>query len=328
MSYTPKTFGIVLNRFFEILRAHWKMLIGVGLIPAAGFALMMVAIVGIMFWKFIPLIQQTPQNPDPTVILKIFVLMLPLYPIMLFVISLYIAALATATTRINRGEQVTIGIAWQQAFSHIGRYFWLLIRMMLVILLPMIAILTLVIGGSAGLIALITHNHPDSANFMLLIPILVLCYLGIMVYNIWVMVRFSLSYFASVSENLTAAQSMARSWLLTRNAFWRIFGVVLVVYLMIYAVQFVVMFAVEFVVIIVVFLVAAMGVTQQSPAFPILVGIAAIFATLFFTLLYSLIHAALATALSILYEDQRMRLTPIQEINSFPPITPDEAQPA
>jgi hypothetical protein len=328
MSYTPKTFGMVLNRFFEILRGHWKTLISVGLIPAAGFALMMVAIAGIMFWKFLPLVQQNPQNPDPTIVFKIFEFVFPLYPVMLFIMSLYIAAIATVTTRINRGEQVTIGIAWQQAFSHVGRYFWLMIRMMLVILLPMIAILTVVIGGSAGLIALLSHNHTDSSNFVLLIPIIVLCYLGIMAYNIWVMIRFSFSYFASVSEDLTAAQSMARSWQLTRNAFWRIFGVVVVVYLIIYAAQFVVTIALEFVVLIVVLIVAAMGVTPQSPAFPFLIGIGAIILAAFFTLLYSFIHAALATALSILYEDQRMRLTTIQESTLIPPILPDEAQPA
>lgn len=328
MSYTPKTFGTVLNRFFEIIRSHWKTLIGVGLAPAAAGTFTVVAIAGVMFWKFFPLIQQQGPNPDPILVFKIFEYVLPIYPIMIFVMSLYIAALATATTRINRGEEVTVGMAWRQAFSHIGRYFWLIIRLMLVVLVPMFAVFTIIFGGSMGLIALVSHEHSNSSNFALLIPLLILCYLGIMVYNIWAMVRFSFSYFASVSEDLTAAQSMARSWQLTRNAFWRIFGVVFVVYLMIYAAQFVVMIALEIVAVIVVFIFMAIGVTLQSPAFPFLAGIGAIILAAFFTLLYSFVHAALATALAILYEDQRMRLAPIQESTLIPPSTPDEAQPA
>lgn len=325
MNYTPKTFGMVLNRFFEILRSHWKTLIGVGLAPAAGFALMMVAIAGFMFWKFFPLIQQNPQNPDPAMIRSIFLIILPLYPVMLFIMSLYVAAIAWATTRINRGEEVTIGSAWQQAFNHIGRYFWLFIRLMLMILLPMIVFITIAIGVGEGLIALISNNHADFSNYTFLIPLLILCYLGILVYNIWVMIRLSFSYFASVSEDLTAAQSMARSWQLTRNAFWRIFGVVFVVYLIIYAAQFVVMIALEFVILIVVLIVAAMGVTPQSPAFPFMVGLGAIFAAVFFTLLYSLIHAVLATALAILYEDRRMQLASDSEFVAIPPIISNEA---
>jgi hypothetical protein len=319
MSYTPKTFGMVLNRFFEILRGHWKMLIGVGLIPAAGLALFMVAIIGFIFWKFAPQFGQASPNLDPTMVLWIFYIILPLYPVVIFVMSLYLAAIATATTRINRGEEVTIGSAWHQAFSHVGRYFWLIVRQIIVVVLPIFAVMTIIVGGAAGLIALLNRGHGDGSSFVLLFPLIFLCYLGLMVYSIWMAVRFSFSFFASVSEDLTAAQAMARSWQLTRDAFWRIFGVMFVVYLMIYAAQMVVTFAIEFVVIIAVFGAIALGVTPQSTVFPFLVGIGAIVAIAFFALLYSVTYATLSTALSILYEDQRMRLTPSTDTASIPP---------
>jgi hypothetical protein len=324
MSYTPKAFGMVLNRFFEILRGHWKMLIGVGLIPTAGLALFIVAICGFIFWKFAPFFGQASPNPDPAMVLRIFYIILPFYPVMIFIMSLYLAAIATATTRINRGEEVTVGIAWQQAFSHVGRYFWLIIRQIIVVVLPILAVMTIVVGGAAGLIALVNRGHGDGSSFVLLIPLIVLCYLGAMIYGIWMAVRFAFSFFASVSEDLTAAQAMARSWQLTRNSFWRIFGVMFVVYLMLYAVQMVVMFATEFAVLIVVFGAMALSVTPQSTAFPFLIGLGAIVAIAFFTLLYSVTYATLATALSILYEDQRMRLAPITDTGSIPPPTFNE----
>jgi hypothetical protein len=327
MSYTPKTCGMVLNRFFEIMRNHWKTLVGVGVAPAAVLALTIVSFAGLFFWKFSALVQQGAPKPDPAMILGIFAIILPVYPVMIFVMSLYMAAIATATTRINRGEEVTAGSAWKQAFSHIGRYVWLIIRLMIVVTLPILAVMTIIVGGGAGLIALANGGHGDNSNFIVLIPLIFLCYLGAMIYGIWIAVRFSLSYFASVTEDLTAAQSMARSWQLTRNAFWRIFGVVFVVYLMIYAVQFVVMIALEFVVLIVVFGSIALGVTAQSAAFPFLVGVGAIFAAVFFTLIYSVIYAAIATALSILYDDQRMRLAPVSESILIPPTMPNEASP-
>lgn len=325
MTYTPKTFGKLLNRFFEIIRAHWKTLIGVGLAPSAGLALLIVSIVGVIFWKLAPLSQQSEPKLDPSVVYWIVLLVAPLYPIIIFIFSLYLAAIATAATRINRGEEVTVSSAWEQARSHVGRYFWLIIRQMLVVLVPIFAVLSLVIGGTAGLIALLSHDHFNSSNFALLFPLIFLCYLGSVIYGIWIAVRFSFSYFASVTEDLSAAQSMTRSWQLTRNAFWRIFGVIFVVYLMIYAAQYIVMIALAIVAAIAVLGAIALGVTTQSASFPYLVGVAVIFGAAFLTLLYSVIYAALASAVAVLYEDQRMRLAPAPDFNLISPNVPNEA---
>ena len=127
------------------------------------------------------------------------------------------------------------------------------------------------------------------------------------VYCILLMLRFAVAFPASVEEGLTAWAALQRSAKLTKKAKGRIFLVLLVVYAVMYAVNL--LFMLIFV------LLAAIGagvamlahVTQGSPAFFILIGLAVLGYLLVLVACTMFAYAAYSTTLAVLYHDQRLR---------------------
>jgi membrane-anchored glycerophosphoryl diester phosphodiesterase (GDPDase) len=306
MSQTPKTFGLVLNRFFQLAGSHWKTLVGVGLAPMAGILLVVFSWAGVILWKVTQLNDGGFNNPDWRFFLWLLVPVFPLYLLLMAVMAIYMAATARATTQINRGQATSVGEAWSFAFQRAGRYLWLMIRQFLVVTVPFVAIFTLIIGLPAALIALRGNSNVDNSAFTLLIPLIPVCYLCALVYVIWISIRLSFSYYASVTEDLGAARAMGRSWELTRGIFWKTFLVLLVIYALLYAVQMVVIIAFELVAMVAVVASIALNVQDHPAALISLISVGVLFLSAFFALLFSVSHAAYATALAILYEDQRV----------------------
>jgi len=134
--------------------------------------------------------------------------------------------------------------------------------------------------------------------------------------------RFALAFPASVSEDLPAWASLMRSAKLTKGAKGRVFLVLLVVYAVSYVVNLILM--------LVYFLVGGVGaavavlshVTQNSPAFFILIGLAGLGYLLVILLCVMFSYAAYTTVLSVLYRDQRLRIDGPLPLPMPPPIFP------
>ena len=175
-----------------------------------------------------------PATPPPLFFGLIFLF----YPVILLVYALYLPAAFSAATQADRGVVVSFRQAYGVAWSRFGRSLWLMVLCMLILILPAVVIAALIGGGAA----LMHHGAAAGAGpayAFFLIPLLVLLYLGILVYSVLIMLRFAVAYPACIEEDLPAWKALKRSADLTGGAKGRIFLVLLVVYAVVYAVEIV-----------------------------------------------------------------------------------------
>ncbi len=224
----PKTFGQILDRTYRLMRTHLKLFLGIASVPCLALILIVAAVMGFMFIEIGPTIAQKTV-PTPMFPLYLGAIMVPAELILLALFALYMPAASYAATQADQGVAVTFGQAYGVAWRRFGRSLWMMIVTVLYIIVPVVVAAVLI-----GIGALLLHRAAGvgaSPNgTILLIPLLVLLYIGFAVYSIWIMVRFALAYPVCVSEELTGWSSLQRSVRLTKGAKARIFLVLLVVY--------------------------------------------------------------------------------------------------
>lgn len=322
MSYSPMTFGLILSRFFELARTKWKLLLSVSMIYTAGLLVLIAAFAGPLAWRIYSLTQSGVEHPDFSQLAGSFWPLLLIYPLIIIWAVVYIPAVALVSLRANRNEPVTNAEAWGLGLRRFWRFLWLGIRQVLIIVLPILAGAAILIGGAAAIIALTTHNSSDSSAYLALIPLAILYYLAAICFGIWLGIRFSLSSFTAVAEDLGAARAMARSWQLTRNSFWRVFGSLFVVYLILYAVQIVFIFVLYLLVAIGAIIGVAGHAEQNHLLLGVLIGIGVFIYMVFMVVMISAQQASLHAVLAINYDDLRQRLEPEAQLQAFPGAAP------
>lgn len=309
----PMTFGQILDRTYKVARANLKLFLGIASVPSAALFVIFAAVLGCMIPIIGPEIAaakasagQAPAALPPTFSIYLMgCLFLVIYPIILAVSALYMPAASYAAAQADKGVRVTIGASYGVAWRHFWRYLWLLILPALFVIVPLAFIGAVVAAG-----ALLMRNAAggaDSIAMFFLIPLMVLLYICVMVYFIILMLRFAVAFPASVSEDLTAWAALKRSGKLTDGAKGRIFLVMLVIYAVVYAFNLVVM--------LVFMVVGALGaaaallahVTEGSPAFFILIGLAGLAYVLMLAASTMVSYVGFTTALAVLYHDQKLR---------------------
>ncbi len=301
------TFGQILDRVYHLIRAHWKLFFGVASVPAVAVLLFLVAVMSFEVKIFGTLMAGHPISPSafPPYFFAIFLVGEPL---LLLVCALYLPAAIHAAVQADRGGTASFREAYREAWSHFGRYLWLLILWTLYLLVPISVLAAAIAGGTA----LEWMHHPpanvSTSGFpVVLIPLIVLMYLCIIAYSILISLRFSLAFPASMEEDLTARAALRRSAQLTRGSRGRIFLVILVVYAAVYAVQLGCMLVLGVVASLVALGAMLAHVTVGSTAFFILVGFGVLGYVVAIVVTVLLVYSALTTALAVLYHDQRRR---------------------
>ena len=304
----PMTFSQILDRTYRLMRANLSLFFGIAAFPTA-FIVAFIAGWTIFVLKTIgPQMNGTPPQlvAVPLGAPFLFWFFLIFYPIMLAAYALYLPAAFFAATNADRGIAVSFRQAYSVAWSRFGRSLWLMVLLILYMVVP--------IGVAGALIAVgfAVIHHATGAGFgspamFFLVPLLVLLYIGILVYSVLIMLRFALAYPACIAENLTAWNALKRSASLTRDAKGRIFLVLLVIYAIVYAAELVcllVLFALAAVALL--FAVPA-HVSTGSPTFFLLAGVGVFAYMLIIGACILLSYAAFVTALAVLYRDQRFR---------------------
>jgi len=304
----PMTFGQILDRIFHVLRAHWKPMTAIGMLPMGFLLVIEGAFFGMLYLAGV---FKTPPAPPNTALLlsTLFPAGLLFLPAIILLYGLYYGASTYASVQADSGMNVTTAEALRHAWSRIGRYTWLLILRGLIISMPILAIFAIALVGSLVL-GLATKGNLSSnastAAMFLLIPLGVLLYLGALVYSVIMTLRLSLAFPACVHENLTAGQAIKRSGVLTQGAKGRIFLVLLIIYAISYA-FIMVMYFVGFFVVAIGMAVGAGNMRHLSPlaiAIFVIAGIAVLAA---FLLWMALLMAGYSTAYAVFYRDQRLR---------------------
>jgi hypothetical protein len=301
----PMTFGQILDRTYRLMREQYRLFLGIAAVPTATMLVLTGALLGFMFATLGP--QLTRQSATPPVFPPWFpIVFIFLYPVILLIYALYLPAAFFAAAEADRGVVVSFRQAYNVAWSRFGRSLWLMVLCMLILIVPIIVIAAL-IGAGATLMShgALVGSGPAYAFF--LIPLLVLLYLGILVYSVLIMLRFAVAYPACIEEDLTAWEALKRSASLTSGAKGRIFLVLLVVYAVVYAVEMVCILVFLALAAFVTFAAMAAHVAAGSPAFFTLVGLGVFAYAIVIGVCILLSYAAFTTALAILYHDQRLR---------------------
>ncbi len=301
----PMTFGQIFDRTYRLMRARFWLLVGIAMVPTAVIFLIVAALVGIMFIAMGP--QMAGNTAAPQMLPAYFwVIAACIYLILPLVYVLYMPAACYAATQADLGLKVTFGQAYGVAWRRFGRYLWLMILVYLYVYVPVVAAALLIAVG-ALLLHYVAGVGANPVSIFILLFLIVLLYLGTMVYSIYILLRFALAYPACVAEGLTAWASLQRSARLTQGAKGRIFLMLLLIYAISYAVTMVCV-CVFCVLGGIGALVAVLAqVSVGSPAFYVLVGLAVLIYLLVLVAGISFIYAAMTTTQAVLYHDQRLR---------------------
>jgi len=304
----PMTFGQILDRTYRLMRANLSLFLGIATVPTAiivafiaGWTIFVLKTIGPLMNGTSPQLVAVPLGAP-----FLFSFFLICYPIMLAAYALYLPAAFFAAANADRGLAVTFRQAYSVAWSRFGRSLWLMVLLILYMVVPIAVVGALIAAGAAFI------HHATGAGFgppamFFLVPLIVLLYLGILVYSVLIMLRFALAYPACIEEDLSAWKALQRSASLTRDAKGRIFLVLLVVYAIVYAMELVCILVLVALAAVAAFIAVSAHVTMGSPTFFILAGVGVFAYMLIIGACILLSYAAFTTALAVLYHDQRLR---------------------
>jgi hypothetical protein len=300
------TFGQILDRTYRLMRAHLKLFTSIGLVPSIALIAVAAAVVGCMLIMVGPQLAGKTHAPPALPGLWMLALVSLIYLILPLVYALYMPAASYAATQADLGVAVSFRESYAVAWRRFGRYVWLIVLTALYVVLPF-GVIAALGGFGAFMLGRASGTSAGPATAFFLVPLLLLLYLGLMVYSILIMLRFALAFPASMAEGLTAWASLQRSALLTRGAKGRIFLVLLIVYAASYLVNLVCMVVFLFVAAIVAVIAMMAHVAQGSVAFFVLIGLGGLGYGLTIVAGALVVYAAYTTALAVIYHDQRLR---------------------
>jgi uncharacterized membrane protein len=272
----PLTLGEILDRMFSIYRKNFLMLVGIAGLPYAGVTVVIGFLVGL---AALVAVRGTPDAARIGVgaVGGIFLLLI-IVMVFVFVVAIILASLGTyvAVWDIQVGRQTGIKRAYRVAWSHAGS-----------------AILAGILAGLAII----------AGFFLLIIP-------GIIVY-----LALSLIYPVIIAEDSGGAESLGRSWELTKGYRWKIFVAGLV--------SLAVSMAITYGIQIPMLVIASVSFTQgNAPIWFVIINALA-------SVIGSVVPAPLlAIASCLIYYDARVRKEGFdlqRMLDQLPPPTPGEA---
>jgi hypothetical protein len=291
------TFGQLLDRISQLMRKNLRLFMAIAISPAAAIFLLM----AVAFIPILPAMLRPKAAPAPA----FFFAFAAVYLVRPLIFSLFLAAASHAAVQADLGITITLRQAYQVAWRRFGRYLWLMILMMLYIIVPVLILATLVV--LAIILMKLLESGANPAVAFLLIPLIVLLYLGILVYSVFIMLRFSVAYPASVAEDLTAWSSLKRSASLTSGGRWRILGLLAICYAVSYLANVACIAALCLIGGTGAFFAYLAHVTIGSVAFFVLIGLGALIAVVMFAVCVAFSYALYCAAIAVIYHDQRQR---------------------
>lgn len=302
----PMTFGHILDRVLQLMRANWKLFVTIALVPAVG----LIAYFGIIFAALFPVLKPVMLHQTPSFSVMSVVWIFAAYAVgvalLVMIYALYEPAGVYAALEANSGRPVTFRAAWATSWSRAGRYVWLSILRAVIVMLPILVFGALIVG-TMGLSMARGPGGMDPSLMVVVFPLFMLLYLAWMVYTVLIMLRLVLAIPASVTEDLSAWRSLRRSNQLTHGAKGRIF----LLGLLIYAIAYAVFLVVEVVIFFLAAMIALAGMLLHLAMVPWgYVGIGAgalVFACAYFVWIAAA-ASAYCTLFAVVYHDQRRRL--------------------
>jgi hypothetical protein len=294
-NFHPSTLSEILDRTAQIYRSRFLIFLGIAILPSA--ALMLPAGVGFLLslWSGF---HRADMTSGVVAGLTIGALGLISMPIFLATTSLSTAGMSHAASRAIFNQPITIRdaykSAWRRGWRYIGLY---LMEGVAVWVLPMSA-WTLLVLISAGLAAIAQTAGLGGGGFFLFLGVLV--FAGLFSYGLWMAIRLSLAFPATVVEQTGAWAALKRSFVLTKGTSRRIF----VLYLLGLALFWILYLAVVVPVATVMSFLPATSSPQHAQS-ATTVAVFLVYGTMF--AIQALTRPFYGIALMLFYYDQRVR---------------------
>ena len=295
--------GQLIDRIFRLFWAHLRVFVGIAFPPITLTLFLLLAEAAVVL---VPILSHLPASPNPGLI---FTAGVPLFvlqaAVSLIIFAIYFAAGSHAAMEANLGGRPTIGGAYRIARERARHYVLLASLCYAVCFLPML-LLELALFGIGATFAS-SHAAPGIGTFAFFVLTMLLVQVAL-VYGVVMALRLSLAVPACVAEGLMARAAMRRSVQLTRGSMGRIFLVLLVVYAATYLLILVVE-AMGFAgVSVFLFAIGPSHFHSLTPSMWVGIGFAGLLLFFALALCTALTWAGIATALGVIYHDQRYHL--------------------
>ena len=298
-SYSPMTFGQILDRIFSLMRRRFWPFVGIASVPTGAMFLLYAVLVALMLANRNAFIQ--PQPAPDALFRLVFKLSLAATLPLAAIFAIYSGAATWAATQADLAVPIGFRAAYAVALLRAGRYLGLLGLIALIAFGPMMLV-------EFGIFAVMIPLASGKTDVLSVVPfaVLPLGMLLAMVWGILVGLRLALAFPASVAEDLPIWAAIKLSNQLAQGAKGRIFLVLLLVYAATYAACLVLMCVLLLLAGLILLVAVALHLHMVPWGF-LLAGIAGLvcFAGMF--LFYAVTWAAYSTAFAVLYHDQRRR---------------------
>jgi hypothetical protein len=223
-------------------------------------------------------------------------------PFLIAIAALSLGAANYAVLCAHRSEEITVRASYAYAFKHFWRFVWLLfLQAVMAWVLPSLVIGT-VMAVLLGVGAVLAKSAGSQAMGAVIVLLVLLMYILIIVTCVWMWLRYSLAFPASVAEDRPAWPSLKRSVGLSKGSRGRIFVMFLLVWVITMAVSLVFTVPID---VTLAFFFRKSLVPGQAPA-TLAIAIQVINLGVDFVV-RTLVTPVYATALMLFYFDQRTR---------------------
>jgi hypothetical protein len=220
----PLTLGEILDRTAQLYRTHFLLFAGIASVYAG--VLLVLSLVQIGVQEVLRAQHMTSRLVWVTVIS-----ILVMWPVIVVVGGLAVAANNRAVAWVHLGEPATIRAAYRSILPRLGRYLWLMIITTFIVWFPFgvlyagYTVFIFLYVRPKGLLTQSTMQRDPQALivFLLVTVALGLLLLGAMVYAVLMGLRYSLAVPACVIEDLKERQAIRRSIELSKGSRGRIF---------------------------------------------------------------------------------------------------------
>ncbi|MGH9599528.1 MAG: DUF7544 domain-containing protein [Terracidiphilus sp.] len=290
----PSTLSEILDRTVQIYRQRFLVFVGIAAVPTAAVLVPVCGLVLVAVWLGAS-ITHLARNTETALLAGVGILVVA--PVWSAVTALATAAMNDAASRgYVSGERVTIRGAYKEAWRRGWRYVGLyVLEGLLVWVAPIVVWILLAVGGAAASVAM----RGAGTDALLGIGAFVAA-AGLIGYAIWMLLRLSLAFAASVVEEVGVMAALKRSAALSKGTKGRIF----LLYLLGTVLYYLLMIAVTIPMTIVLALIPGVNGPQHAQTMAAIV-LAVVYGTVFAAQV--LIRPVYAIALVLFYYDQRIR---------------------
>jgi hypothetical protein len=222
----PIDFGTLLGAAFRVLRRNPRPTFGTALlVQGVMYLITVVVIAAVTYFSFARLASAGTTNYDEVLAGSIGTIAIAaIIPVLLTIVasSLLQGILVLDVTRETLGEKPRLRALLSRARGRI----WALIGWTLLVVAAVI-VATVIVGGLLTVLAVILAGPVAGILFGILV-LLALIALGV-----WLGTKLSLVPSVLMAERVSLGTAIARSWALTEQAFWKTFGIQLLVAAMI-----------------------------------------------------------------------------------------------